>query len=340
MKLEFFGNGGDVHSLRKINPSTFMIRYKSYKILFNPGINSLCSLISDKKNIRDIDVICITGEDIEESGDLGKLSYLKSYDGFDPQGILILKRSIKKDPKKIIPYVFANFERIISLEDNDNVEINSLKLKAVKSEVSEDKLNYIINTRKNNILIVDSKESLYEITERFKSRKFDTLILNTKGFKLDEISDTIEDAKYFAIFDSDDVCLKDRLEKQVEFLEKNQDYGVLGSHTIIIDGKGDKIGFRNYPLTNKEVQNKIVLFSPLAQPVATIRKSVLEDIGYYNEDFVRVQDYELWFRIAQKYKVGNVDKALLKYRVSLEQGKNKHLKLTLKNTLDVQKGEV
>lgn len=193
MKLEFFGNGGDVHSLKKINPSSFMILYSSYKILFNPGINSLCSLISDKKSIRDIDVICVTGEDLEESGDLGKLSYLKSYDGFDPQGILVLKRSIKKNPKKIMPYVFSNFERVISLEDNDNVEINSLKLKAVKSEINENRLNYIISTRKNNVLIVDSKKSLYEITERFKSRKFDTIVLNTKGFKLEDISDAIEE---------------------------------------------------------------------------------------------------------------------------------------------------
>lgn len=144
-------------------------------------------------------------------------------------------------------------------------------------------------------------------------------------------------SKYFAIFDSDDICLKDRLEKQVNFLEKNEKYGVVGSHTIIIDENANKIGLRKYPLNNKEVQSKIIRYSPLAQPATMIRKKVLEDVGYYNEDFVRVQDYELWFRIAKKYAIGNVDKALLKYRVSLEQGKNKHLKLTLKNTLIVQK---
>ena len=192
MKIEFFGNGGDVHSLNKINPSSFIITHRTFNILFDPGINCSSSLITENKNIRKIDVVCITGEELEESGDLNTISYLKSYDGFDPHGFLILKRSIKKNPKILNASVFGNYERVISLEDGDNVEIDNLYLKAVKSEVNEDKLNYIISSKKNNILLVDSKESLYSIVERYKSRKFDTLIIKTNGFKIDEIKESLE----------------------------------------------------------------------------------------------------------------------------------------------------
>lgn len=145
-------------------------------------------------------------------------------------------------------------------------------------------------------------------------------------------------AKYFVIFDSDDICFKDRLERQVAFLEKNEDYALIGSSTTIIDEAGKEVGFRKYPVTNGEIQKAIILYDPIAQPSVMIRASALrDDLGFYNERYTRCQDYELWFRIAQKYKIKNFSKPVIKYRVSSTQGKVKHLKTTLKFTIEIQK---
>jgi hypothetical protein len=107
---------------------------------------------------------------------------------------------------------------------------------------------------------------------------------------------------------------------------------------LIID-KNTKITWkREYPNTHKEVKKNILKKSPLAQPSVMIRKESLDKVWNYNENFERCQDYELWTRFFDKwYKIGNIQENLLKYRVFDWQGKSTHLKLTLKNTIKIQK---
>ncbi|UFX82761.1 glycosyltransferase family 2 protein [Candidatus Absconditicoccus praedator] len=145
------------------------------------------------------------------------------------------------------------------------------------------------------------------------------------------------ESKYIAIIDSDDIAEPDRLQKQFDFLEENNEYSIVGSNITIIDENGQKIGQRKYPSNHEQVSKTILKKSPLAQPVVMIRKKDLEKVGYYNEEFERCQDYELWFRFFDAgYKIANIQENLLNYRVFEGQGKSKHLKLTLKNTIKVQ----
>ncbi|MBA2859851.1 glycosyltransferase [Methanococcus maripaludis] len=144
-------------------------------------------------------------------------------------------------------------------------------------------------------------------------------------------------SKYIAIFDSDDISMPERFEKQIKFLEKNPDYGAVGSHTFIIDENSEIIGKRKYETDFKKIIKNIIKKSPVAQPSVMIGKSVLNEVGHYNEKYTRCQDYELWFRIAKVFKIGNLDEFLIKYRVSKTQGKTTNLKETLKFTLDIQK---
>lgn len=145
-------------------------------------------------------------------------------------------------------------------------------------------------------------------------------------------------AKYFAIMDSDDISLVNRFEEEIKFLEENKDFALVGSHNIIINEKNKEIGFRKYPVSWNEVKKTMTRFDPIAQPVAMIRAEVLrKEIGFYNEKFTRCQDYELWCRIGSKHKIGNIDKALLRYRVSNTQGKRTHLKDTIRFTLEIQR---
>ena len=145
-------------------------------------------------------------------------------------------------------------------------------------------------------------------------------------------------SKYIAIMDADDISHPHRLEEQVLYLEKNISYSIVGSHTSIIDELSKKIRVRKYPERHKEVSKTIFEKSPLAQPAVMIRKKDLEQVWLYNEKFERCQDYELWCRFFDAgYKIWNIQKELLFYRVFSQQGKSKHLKLTLKNTLKIQR---
>ena len=144
-------------------------------------------------------------------------------------------------------------------------------------------------------------------------------------------------SEYVAIMDSDDVCLSERLEKQVLFLERHEDHGVVGGNTVIINEEGERIGHREYPRTNEEVQRELIFRSPFAQPAVMLRRSILRRVGEYNEEYERAQDYELWFRVLSISKGANLQEDVLKYRVSESQGKSTALKETLRNTLKIQR---
>lgn len=160
-------------------------------------------------------------------------------------------------------------------------------------------------------------------------------IVKTRNYGFSLMSDN---AKYVAIFDSDDISLPKRLEREVSYLESHRNIGVVGSHIDIIDDDNNVIGKRKYPTAINSIKKKAILFSPFAQPSVMIRVSVLKDIGYYDESFTGIpcEDYDLWFRILTKYDGINIDKSLILYRISSTQSKNTHFKRVLKKTIGLQ----
>lgn len=143
--------------------------------------------------------------------------------------------------------------------------------------------------------------------------------------------------KYFARMDSDDISLPERLAHQVEFLEANPEYGLVGGHNLIIDNDGNTIGVRRYPLLHEDILRVLTRFSPFSHPTVMFRKCVIETVGEYNEIFQGCEDYDLWMRIAINYRVENLNEITLKYRINQNQIKQKHLKTTIKYTLMIQK---
>lgn len=144
-------------------------------------------------------------------------------------------------------------------------------------------------------------------------------------------------AKYFAIIDSDDISLPDRLETQVDFLENNPEYGLIGSNIIIINENSEIIGFRKFPLKDNEIHNVITRFNPIAQSSVLLRKIVIEQIGFYHNRWEVCQDYDYWLRVGISWKLANIERPLIKYRFSKTQVKVTNFKESLKNTYLIQK---
>jgi len=145
------------------------------------------------------------------------------------------------------------------------------------------------------------------------------------------------ESTYFAILDSDDVALPDRLERQVDFLEAHPDYALVGGHTLIIDADSAVIGIRRYPTDYASICRTITRHNPFAQPAVMLRRSALDSATPYNPAYPRCQDYELWLRLAAQHPVANLDVPLIRYRVSPTQGKRTALRRTLWLSLRLQR---
>jgi glycosyltransferase involved in cell wall biosynthesis len=142
---------------------------------------------------------------------------------------------------------------------------------------------------------------------------------------------------YFAIMDSDDVCMPERLALQLAFLEAHPDHALVGGNLILIDDADRDIGRRSYPASYEAICDAITRYNPIAQPTATIRRRAIEAVGTYDARYPRCQDYDLWMRIARRFKIANLDAFTLRYRISATQGKVTALRRSLKLSLQVQR---
>ena len=161
-----------------------------------------------------------------------------------------------------------------------------------------------------------------EILKNFAAKdKRIILINNKKQLGLTKsLNKAIRQAKgkYIARMDADDISLKNRLEKQTSFLEKNQNIAVLGSWVVLIDEKGKELKVKKTLCGYKNILSNIIKANPFIHPTLVFRKDIFDKVGLYDVSFPYAQDYELMLRIAKKYKVDNYPEVLLKYRIGAD----------------------
>lgn len=121
--------------------------------------------------------------------------------------------------------------------------------------------------------------------------------------------------KYIARMDADDISLPQRIERQIKFMEQHVDVALCGSDYLTINSKNKEIGKISFPSENEEIKAALLFTNAFAHPTVVIRKEILERCGPYEEGLVPAEDYELWIRIAENYKIANIPAYLLKYRV-------------------------
>jgi GT2 family glycosyltransferase len=114
-----------------------------------------------------------------------------------------------------------------------------------------------------------------------------------------------------AFLDSDDLWLKNKLKRQVDFFTHNPDALICQT---------DEIWIRNGRRVNPKKRHKkpsgmifeqslaLCLISPSA---VMLRKTLLDEVGLFDEGLPACEDYDLWLRICRKYPVYLIDEPLI-----------------------------
>jgi len=127
---------------------------------------------------------------------------------------------------------------------------------------------------------------------------------------------------YIARLDQDDLCQKDRLKKQLEFLLK-YNFSIVGSWASIIDKNSEITGYYQFPTRNKDIVNAMGINNALAHSSVMMRKKDVQSIGGYSEEFKIAMDWDLWIRaIKHGFKIGNIAEYLISHRIHDEQTSN------------------
>jgi glycosyltransferase involved in cell wall biosynthesis len=182
------------------------------------------------------------------------------------------------------------------------------------------------------IIINDgSTDKSREIIESIKDER--VILINNQNKGLTKsLNEAVKLSKgeFIARMDADDISLKDRFEKQINFLNLNLDISMCGAWADFIDADENFLKTYKRPITDKEIKKKIIFHNPFIHSTVMIRKEIFSKVGLYNESFRFAQDYELWTRVVSKFKTANLSEVLLKYRVLNESiTKSKNLKVRL-----------
>lgn len=129
-------------------------------------------------------------------------------------------------------------------------------------------------------------------------------------------------SKYIARMDADDVAFPQRLERQVDFMEKNKDVYVLGSWFYSMDESLQKLIWPNQVEEDHESIRKTLLERCcIGHPTVMMRRQLFEVLGGYSEaeEHKHIEDYELWLRASQRFKLANLPENLLAHRTHNQQ---------------------
>lgn len=120
--------------------------------------------------------------------------------------------------------------------------------------------------------------------------------------------------EFFALLDNDDFASPDRLEQQLAFLERHEEYAAVGAWAVTTDEAGRTLGtIKRLFVAPDEVQSQLLFRCCLLHPSMMARTSVLRSHGY-REDFVTCSDFELWVRVAKKHRIGSLPRILMHHR--------------------------
>lgn len=117
--------------------------------------------------------------------------------------------------------------------------------------------------------------------------------------------------KYIARVDADDPSLPTRLEKQVQFMEKNPEVAVLGTAAYHDDEIRKERFIRIPPNDDYKIKCEMVKYIPLEHSSIMARTAIFKEFSGYNEKCGDIEDLELWIRIGRKYKFANLLEPLI-----------------------------
>jgi glycosyltransferase involved in cell wall biosynthesis len=122
--------------------------------------------------------------------------------------------------------------------------------------------------------------------------------------------------RYIARQDHDDWASPTRIEKQVGFLEAHPDHALIGTCAEIWIGDRPTGRFHDHPTDNAALRFELLFNNPFVHSSVMMRKEALDQIGGYTTDPARQppEDYELWSRIARRFRVANLSERLTIYR--------------------------
>jgi len=121
--------------------------------------------------------------------------------------------------------------------------------------------------------------------------------------------------RFIARFDADDICMPNRLQKQVEFLSADDRYVLCGSDAEYISESGEHLfNFTCIGHTHEDIRSRLYVLCPFIHSSVMYRKEAVIAAGGYSAHAHNFEDYLLWVQLATYGKYANLPEQLIRVR--------------------------
>lgn len=183
-----------------------------------------------------------------------------------------------------------NFSVLMSIYINDNIKYFDDALKSLVDQT----------VIPNEVVIVQDgpvKEEAKNVILSYKNK------LNIKTVPLEKnvglgkaLATGLAECSFelVARMDADDICVKDRFEKQLKYFVSNSDIAVLGGSILEFEESPElTYGRRSLPKAHSEIARYFKMRNPINHVTVMFKKSAVLKVGNY-ETFLGFEDYFLW----------------------------------------------
>lgn len=186
---------------------------------------------------------------------------------------------------------------------------------AIKSILNQtyDKFEFLIINDGSN----DSSKNIIEYYAKKDKRIRVVDNLKNKGLIYSlNLGIELAKGKYIVRMDSDDISSLDRIEKQYQFIKKNEDTMIVGTGAeIFVDEKNTKSKKVLYKTTS-EIKVGLLFNNVITHPSVIMNKEKLKKYNLkYNSENLGCEDYGLWVKAIRNLKIVNMKENLLRYRI-------------------------
>lgn len=119
------------------------------------------------------------------------------------------------------------------------------------------------------------------------------------------------DGLYIARMDADDIAPPNRFQEQLLFLLEHPEIDGCGAW---IQFFGDETRLMEFPTDPDEVRDLLFERNTVPHPTYFFRRQVYREFQY-SPDYPHAEDLDFLLRVTEKYRISNVPKVLLRYRV-------------------------
>lgn len=119
--------------------------------------------------------------------------------------------------------------------------------------------------------------------------------------------------EYIARMDGDDISLPKRIEKQVEFMENNNDILLCGVQVEVFGSEKWDWKLETDPT---QIRTDALFYSPCVHPTILFRRDVIDKYSiFYNKNYKASEDYDFFTRVLEFGEIANLKEVLFKYRL-------------------------